>query len=138
MSKMLAQVGIRPAVLFFLAIGLLLAHFTALAIAGGQSAQAPKLMQRKLEYSQKMLAGLATDDLEAVAKSATSLLTLTDEQWLRDDNPEYRAQLKTFRFSAQELARLANEKNLDGATLAYVQLTVSCVNCHKHLRSREM
>jgi hypothetical protein len=122
-----------------LALGLLLiAPLASLTIVYGEPAPPSKLMQRKLEYSQKALAGLATDDLEAVAKSATSLVTLTDEQWLRDDNPEYRAQLKAFRFSAQEMARLAKEKNLDGATLAYVQLTVSCVNCHKHLRSREM
>lgn len=78
-----------------------------MTLAYGRTAQAPTLMQQKLDHSQKMLAGLATDDLEAVAKNTTSLVTLTDEQWLRDDNLEYRAQLKTFRFSAQELARLA-------------------------------
>ena len=30
---------------------------------------------------------------------------------------------------------MAAEGNLDGAALKYVELTLSCVNCHKHVRS---
>jgi hypothetical protein len=32
------------------------------------------------------------------------------------------------------LIRQADKENLDGAALAYVQLTLSCVNCHKVVR----
>ena len=38
---------------------------------------------------------------------------------------------------SQQLARLSGaeiSKLIDGATLAYVQLTMSCVNCHKFTR----
>lgn len=31
----------------------------------------------------------------------------------------------------------AQEQNGDGATLAYVQMTLSCVKCHKYLRKSE-
>jgi hypothetical protein len=30
---------------------------------------------------------------------------------------------------------MAREENLDGATLAYVELTINCVACHRHVRS---
>ncbi|MBC8351207.1 MAG: cytochrome c [Planctomycetes bacterium] len=45
-------------------------------------------------------------------------------------------QLKTFEFSVNELVRNAEDKDLDGATLAFTQMTISCVNCHKELRKK--
>jgi len=53
----------------------------------------------------------------------------------RASRPEYRTQLRLFEFADRELIRAAAEKNLDAATLAYNQLTVSCVNCHKIVRA---
>ena len=44
---------------------------------------------------------------------------------------------KTFATRGKLLDRIesiAKAKNIDGATLAYVQLTVNCVNCHKYVR----
>jgi hypothetical protein len=34
------------------------------------------------------------------------------------------------------LVRAAEDKNLDGATLAYTQLAISCVQCHKIVRGK--
>jgi cytochrome c556 len=36
--------------------------------------------------------------------------------------------------SLDEIIRQANQDNLEGVTLGFNQLTVSCVQCHKHLR----
>lgn len=36
--------------------------------------------------------------------------------------------------SADEIVRQAKKDNVDGTALAFTQLTISCVNCHKHLR----
>jgi hypothetical protein len=33
-----------------------------------------------------------------------------------------------------DLIEKAREKNLDGAALSYVEMTLSCVKCHKHVR----
>jgi hypothetical protein len=33
-----------------------------------------------------------------------------------------------------DLEKNAGDKNLDGATLSYLRLTMSCVNCHKYVR----
>jgi hypothetical protein len=47
---------------------------------------------------------------------------------------EYGKQSEAFHRSAQEMLKAAKSKNLDGAALAYVQLTLNCVNCHKYVR----
>ena len=93
------------------------------------------LMKKKLEYTQQILTGLANEDFDSIAKHAKILNTFGSlEQWFRADCEAYRAQLKIFRFANSELIRLAEEKNLEGASLAYMQLTMSCVNCHSHIR----
>jgi hypothetical protein len=48
--------------------------------------------------------------------------------------PEYELFLNEFRRNAQELMEAGQQKNLNAASLAYVQMTLSCVNCHKLIR----
>ncbi len=52
----------------------------------------------------------------------------------RKDTKAYRAQLAIFEFANDELLRNVDEKDIEGAALAFTQLTLSCVNCHKQLR----
>lgn len=93
-------------------------------------------MRKKLEFSQSILAGLATADFDAIAKSATSMknLTLIERMARRTDAEDYRMQLGVFQFANNELIRAAKKKDVDSATVAFTQLTLSCVNCHKLLR----
>jgi hypothetical protein len=94
------------------------------------------LMRSKLEHSNKVLEGLTTEDFGTIAKEAQAMRGLTVlERWFRADTPQYKAQLNSFWYANDALAKAADEKNLDGATLAYTQLTISCVNCHKHVRA---
>ena len=57
------------------------------------------------------------------------------ESWVRGGTPEYRTQLRIFHDANEQLIRMADADQLDGAALAYVQLTLSCVNCHKVVRA---
>ena len=92
-------------------------------------------MQKKLEHSQKILAGLTEADFDKIQSSAGMLQVLNFlEEWDRGRNPEYRRQLKYFGDANAELIRQAGKKNLGGATLAYTQLTLSCVHCHNVVR----
>jgi hypothetical protein len=54
------------------------------------------LMERKLEHAQGVLSALAREDFDALGKHADALLTLSEEQWISRETPEYRAQLKDF------------------------------------------
>ena len=92
-------------------------------------------MQRKLEHSQNILAGLTKADFEMIQSSAGKMEDLNYlEQWGREDLPEYKRQLRYFDDANKELIRQAGKKNLGGATLAYTQLTLSCVHCHNVVR----
>lgn len=94
-----------------------------------------KIMKQKLQYSQAILAAVATEDFTGISSNADGLLELAKTQWIQNDTPEYRAQLKDFWVVLEGLKSASEEKNGDGTTLAYLQLTLSCVKCHKYLRT---
>jgi hypothetical protein len=92
-------------------------------------------MKQKVQASQAVLSGLASADFQAIAQNATAMGIMEYfEKWQRADSPGYRTQLRLFEFANRELIRASREKNIDAATLAFNQLTVSCVNCHKIVR----
>lgn len=92
-------------------------------------------MRLKLEHAQSVLAGLALEDYEAISQNAQKISLLTqDENWQVLQTIDYRRHSDDFRRTANQLAEAARKKNLDGATLAYMQLTMQCVQCHKHVR----
>ena len=42
--------------------------------------------------------------------------------------------MKDFEYANKSLVRAVRAKNLDSATIGYLQLTLSCVDCHKVVR----
>lgn len=95
-------------------------------------------MEKKLEYTQDIFRGLVSGDLDEVAEKSEKMRVLSRvEGWIRRGKPGYRAQLQAFELANSEILRNARADKIDGATLAYQQLTVSCVSCHKILRSGE-
>ena len=93
-------------------------------------------MRQKLRASQEILRGLSDGDFQSIGANAQSMNVMEHlQRWARARNPEYQTQLRLFEFANRELIRAASEQNLDAATLAYTQLTVSCVNCHKIVRN---
>jgi hypothetical protein len=93
------------------------------------------LMKRKLENSQKVLEGLALNNFDKIGKHAEELIEISKQaEWKFIKTPEYELYSNEFRRSAEEMVKKAKQKNLDGATLAYVDMTFSCVRCHKYVR----
>jgi hypothetical protein len=98
----------------------------------------PQLMRAKLIHCQKVLEALTVEDYPAMAKHARQLKLLSqDASWEVFRGIEYEQQSVVFRRTTDALSASAEARNLDGATLAYVQLTMSCVNCHKYVRSQK-
>jgi hypothetical protein len=92
-------------------------------------------MRKKLEYSQNILAGITSADLDKVVANAEAMRKLSAiEGFLHGQTPGYRTQLHIFEESADEIIRQGKKDNVEGAALAFTQLTISCVNCHKQLR----
>ena len=109
-----------------------------LSLAQSKRSRATKeLMRSKLELSQRVLEGLATEDYELIIAKGTRLSAMTKEgDWRLFENPDYDQQSLAFRRQVDALLRASKDKNLDAATLAYVRLTIGCVDCHKLIRGK--
>jgi hypothetical protein len=93
------------------------------------------VMKKKLESAQKLLEGIAVQDFGLIERHADSLGLLSKKaEFLVLKTPDYQIFSDDFRRNAERAARMGREKNLDGAAVAYVALTMNCVNCHKHVR----
>lgn len=112
-----------------------------LAFAAAQDTPKPPsradFMKVKLLHAQKVLEGIVKENYDEVAKSseAISLLTL-EEQWNVLTTEKYLQQSRAFREAADSITDAAKARNLDAMSLAYVDMTLSCVKCHKQLRAK--
>lgn len=94
-----------------------------------------KFMRPKLDHAQRVLEGLALEDSKMIGDNAKALLKLSEAaEWQVLPGPEYVQYSSDFQRICNQLIEAANHQNVDAATLAYVQLTMNCVNCHKHVR----
>jgi hypothetical protein len=97
------------------------------------------LMRKKLVNSQKVLEGIAVNDFKLIAKHADELIDLSKEaEWRVLKTPQYEIHSNEFRRSAETLIKNAKDKNLDAAALSYVEMTLTCVRCHKYVREERM
>jgi hypothetical protein len=108
-----------------------------------QDAKGPKrvseLMRKKLENSQKVLEGIAIIDFKAINKHAEDLIDLSKQvEWRVLKTPQYETHSNEFRRNAEGLIKAAKDKNVDAAALAYVEMTLTCVRCHKYVREERM
>jgi hypothetical protein len=75
------------------------------------------------------------EDFRLVTKGATELKAASSAaEFNAIKDGHYNAYATKFRRTTEKMERAAREKNLDGATLAYLDMTLSCVECHKYVR----
>lgn len=129
-SKLLLSLAI-----LFASLAVVRSQFTV----GQEPGQVKKstFMRLKLEPVKGALEGIALADFEMIAKHAGTIRNLMlDESWMVVQSDEYRRQSNEFRTIVEQLEKAAHEKNVDRATLAYVQMTIRCVQCHELLRKK--
>ena len=114
----------------------------ALLVAGGHGGEADKgdnLMRKKLDHSQKVLEGIATNDFDKISRNADELIAVSKlAEWRVLKTPQYELHSNDFRRIAETIVKEGKAKNIDGAVLAYVDLTLTCVKCHKYVREVRM
>ena len=92
-------------------------------------------MKKKLVYSQEMLRLLAVGDMAKLQQVSQRMsLVSVFEGFARSDSRTYTNHLRTFQLANRELTRQGAHDNIEGATLAFHQMTTSCVQCHVGLR----
>ncbi|MEO2199266.1 MAG: hypothetical protein ABGY72_24715 [bacterium] len=100
-----------------------------------QAPTLPEIMRQKLEHSRQLIEGLVLERFETIERNANDLRILSDlSSWNVLRTPEYQRYSAGFRDTANRLSQAGLDRNLDAATLAYVELTLQCVECHKHVR----
>jgi cytochrome c556 len=124
--------------LFTIIVVSVLALGLAAVVAQSKRSRAAKeFMRDKLELTQKVLEGVATEDWDLVVAKGTKLSAMTQEaDWRVFENPNYEQQSLMLRQHVDSLVKAAKKKDLDAATLAYVRMTISCVDCHKAVRGK--
>lgn len=127
----------RAITLLILPLGILL-----VVVAPGISQQEKgtrDFMRAKLKHSQEIVEGLAVENFDQIAKNAQQLSLLSQAtNWEVYQTEEYLAQSREFRRAADALREQAKEKKLEGAALAYLDVTMKCINCHKYVRKIRM
>ena len=94
-----------------------------------------ELMRKKLNSAQTVLEGMVLEDFGLMMQGAQELKKIsTAAEFNVIDFGEYSLFADKFRRVTEKLEKKAKEKNLDGATLAYIDMTMSCVECHKYVR----
>jgi hypothetical protein len=124
---------------FVLSVLVLLAGLPLLSGHSEEPRKVGDLMQLKLKYAQKVLEGVAVKDFEKIARNAEDLIVLSNEiEWRVLKTPQYQSFSDDFRRNARNLIKHAKDENLDACALDYVDLTLTCVKCHKHVREVRM
>lgn len=122
---------------------LLLAGVCAPFGRGGEDlerdAKTAELMKKKLKCSQNVLEAIALNDLDKIADNGDELITISQKaEWVVIKSPQYELFSNQFRKTAEDMVKDAKAKNLDGAALDYMDLTMTCVKCHKYVRETRM
>ncbi len=92
-------------------------------------------MRAKLGHAQLVLEGLALADYELIERGAHDLaLASQASSWQVLQTEDYARQSREFRRACESLRSAAKDKNLDGAALAWMEVTLKCIQCHKYVR----
>jgi hypothetical protein len=121
---------------------MLLVVLAAIPLVSGHGAEPRKvseIMQLKLKHAERVLEGITMKDFKKVSKNADELLLLTkEEEWKVLSTPDYENYSNEFRRNVESLIKNAKDENLDACALSYVEMTLTCVKCHKYVREVRM
>lgn len=94
-----------------------------------------EMMVKKLKNAHQVLDGVATANFKQMETGGEELIRLArSETWQLIRSPSYEIHSADFIRTTEKLVKKAKEKNMDGAALAYVEMTLSCVRCHQYVR----
>lgn len=103
-----------------------------------QAQQSGGLMQQKLDHAQKLLSALSLADYDGMIAHARELQRISLEaNWTIPPSSGSTGYGYDFRNALDRLVVSAEKQSIDGAALNYVQVVLTCVECHKVVREGE-
>ncbi len=95
-----------------------------------------RFMRQKLQASSLILEGLCTEDLKRVSEGSVTLMKMShEEKWRVSNDIMYRRYSTEFIHSVEELQKEAEDNNMDGTSMAWVNVTMKCLKCHEWVRN---
>lgn len=96
------------------------------------------LMRQKLEHAQELLSALSIGDFDRMITHSKELQRISLEaRWSQPHSPAYATLGEEFRNALERIVLSAEKQNIDSAALNYVQVVLTCVQCHKVVREGE-
>lgn len=104
------------------------------SVAAAQTVALGRLMRTKLEHSQQILGAVVTSNWAQLQEHSEALQRAAqDPAWSVLTTPEYVRQTTAFLRASEDLVDAAKRRDGEAAPLAYVALTMSCVQCHRYV-----
>ncbi len=95
-----------------------------------------RLMQQKLTAAKSLLEGISRQDHGMVQESTARMIELSRlEAWERMASPRFVQDTADFVAAAEFLSRVAESRDSDSEELGFLRLTMTCTNCHRHVRA---
>ena len=95
-----------------------------------------KFMRQKLHASNRILEGLCTEDLEMVSEGSDTLMKMSgEEKWRVSNDIMYRRYSTEFMHAVEELQKEAKDNDMNGTSMAWVNVTMKCLKCHEWVRN---
>ena len=95
-----------------------------------------KFMTRKLAAAQRALEGVAREDHELIQKATAEMIDLSRQAaWEQMASYRFVQDTADFVTAAEFLSRMTEAKDAEGTSLGFMRLTMTCTNCHRHVRT---
>jgi hypothetical protein len=102
--------------------------------ANAQTTALNRVMRQKLVDAQGVMAAVVTSNWAELDRRTKALEKATEDPvWLVLNTPEYAKQSQAFVRAVNDLVETAARRDSDAAPLAYVALTMRCVQCHRYV-----
>jgi len=94
-----------------------------------------EFMQEKQKLSHEVFDAIVLKDFKRIRKNASALTTLSQAATFQvHKTPRYLQHVTEFQDAVEKMAKNARDENADGVTLAFTEMTLSCVHCHDYIR----
>jgi hypothetical protein len=95
-----------------------------------------KFMAQKLAAAQRTLEGVTKEDFELIRKMSVEMIALSrQEAWAAMASARFVQDTADFVTAVEFLDRMAEDKDPEGTSLGFMRLTMTCTNCHAHVRT---
>lgn len=115
--------------------GLVLLLTSGSAVNSQETEAVIKLMNLKMDNTRTILESIIKQDFETLKESSFHLGVLTaSSDWNVIPTRKYSQNMADFRRAVEALGKTPKGGDIDSAALAYLDMTLRCVQCHKYVR----